>query len=429
MVHLKLGKGPPIGPYDTLIAAHARAEKATLVTHNTREFGRVEGLVAEDWEAAPASKGSMRGYGKMNTERMSSELPMLQAAYNLVALLPVVAALVVVVALLAGCTINPVTAPNGDAPQPVDYALPEHWLALPVTITQPVDLFYLFPTSYRKATPDAPNIAAIDDPGMIKGAQTVYGRQATAFEGVANIFAPYYRQADAAYTLALPKVEQDQVVGGIPATDAMAAFAYYLEHYNDGRPFILAGHSQGSNVLLFLLSDYMKAHPEVYERMVAAYVIGYSVTPAFLAQNPHLRFAEGPDDTGVIVSYNTEAPTIGGTNPVVLPGALAINPITWTRDETLAAAEQNLGSIALNPDGTAVLGVDGTPALVPNFADAQVDRARGVVMCSTCPVDKLAPGNAVFPKGVFHTFDYPFYYFDIRANAADRIGRYLASGQ
>lgn len=48
-----LRMGQPIGPYDTLIAAHARAEQATLVTHNTREFGRVAGLAVEDWETVP----------------------------------------------------------------------------------------------------------------------------------------------------------------------------------------------------------------------------------------------------------------------------------------------------------------------------------------------------------------------------------------
>ena len=42
--------GTPIGPYDLQIAAIALANNLTLVTHNTREFGRVEGLRIEDWE-------------------------------------------------------------------------------------------------------------------------------------------------------------------------------------------------------------------------------------------------------------------------------------------------------------------------------------------------------------------------------------------
>lgn len=41
--------GTPIGPLDTLIAAHALAIDAVLVTHNTREFARVEGLRLDDW--------------------------------------------------------------------------------------------------------------------------------------------------------------------------------------------------------------------------------------------------------------------------------------------------------------------------------------------------------------------------------------------
>lgn len=43
-------QGRPIGPYDAQIAAIALANGATLVTHNTREFLRVPGLLVEDWE-------------------------------------------------------------------------------------------------------------------------------------------------------------------------------------------------------------------------------------------------------------------------------------------------------------------------------------------------------------------------------------------
>lgn len=42
-------QGTPIGPYDTLIAAHAQALGVTLVSNNTREFQRVPGLIVENW--------------------------------------------------------------------------------------------------------------------------------------------------------------------------------------------------------------------------------------------------------------------------------------------------------------------------------------------------------------------------------------------
>ena len=44
-------KGTAIGPYDALIAGHARARGLTLITHNVGEFRRVPGLTIEDWQA------------------------------------------------------------------------------------------------------------------------------------------------------------------------------------------------------------------------------------------------------------------------------------------------------------------------------------------------------------------------------------------
>ena len=47
---LLASRGMPIGPYDVLIAAQAKARELILVTHNTHEFGRVPGLRIEDWQ-------------------------------------------------------------------------------------------------------------------------------------------------------------------------------------------------------------------------------------------------------------------------------------------------------------------------------------------------------------------------------------------
>lgn len=325
----------------------------------------------------------------------------------------------ILVGVIALCfSLTMVVSASGN--QATDYSKSANWLALPGAVDKQVDVFYLYPTAWQKENANEPNICEIDNPSMMRGSKLAFGRQATAFENFANIYAPYYRQADAVYCLTLPLEEQEKFIGGIPKSDAFAAFDYYIKHYNHGRPFILAGHSQGSNLLVYLLSDYMKNHPKVYARMIAAYVIGYSVTDNYLAQNPHLKFAKGPDDTGVIISYNTEAPVVEGNNPVVLPGALVINPITWTREETLATADQNLGSIVLKPTGEIAA------YNVKNYADARIDKQKGVLICSVADVEKLSPGNKVFGKGVFHSFDYPFYYNNLRQNAANRVDKYFS---
>jgi len=343
-------------------------------------------------------------------------------------------AIVTMVVLMAGCggssnsgkSSSPSSAPSSTSQNP-DYSNSANWLALPSSTAakKKVDVFFLYPTVYEQSSPSDPMICAINNPQMQAGAKAAFSRTATAFDPVANIYAPYYQQA-AIQVLTLPQDQQQAIVGGAPTSDAIAAFDYFIKHYSKGRPFILAGHSQGSNIMINLMADYMKKNPDVYKRMIVSYVPGYSITPQYIAQNEELKFATGADDTGVIVSYNTTSPAPQMADPVVLPGAMVINPITWTRDETLATAAQNLGGIAVGSNGYAVLDAQGNPQKVMNYADAQINTAKGTLICSTADPGTLDPGNSLVAAGIYHNFDYPFYYFDIRANAANRIDHYFS---
>ena len=337
--------------------------------------------------------------------------------------------LVLTVAALAASALLATSAAAAPVKAP-DYQSRSHWLYLPgKSVKQKkVAVFYVYPTSYSRL-PGGPIYATIDDPRMVPGAQVAFQRQATAFRTVGNVYAPYYRQIDATYQLSLPFAQQKTNIAGIPSTDVFAAFRRFLKRYDRGRPFILVGHSQGSAVLANLLATYMKAHPAVYARMICAYVPGYPIQRSYLRQHRFLKFAKGPSDTGVIASWNTEAPTIAAPSPVVQPGAIAINPITWTRSQEAAPAAKNRGSIELDPatGGTPFLNADGTIKRFMNVADARVSKARGVVVCST--IDASAPPYykpGGFPMGVLHTFDYPLYFFSVRANAADRVAHYFA---
>jgi hypothetical protein len=301
---------------------------------------------------------------------------------------------------------------SNSAPQATDYSQAAHWLSIPV-VNEPVDVFYFYPTAWTSADPANPHICAIDEPSMLTQAPEAFARQATAFETVGNVYAPFYRQDNNS------SIDRLNVIAGIPTLDAVAAFDYYIKHFNNGRPFILAGHSQGATVLSNLLAGYLKDHPDVYSRMVAAYVIGHPITDAYLTENPHLHFATSPDDTGVIISWNTEASEVLVTNPVLygMVGRV-INPLTWTTDETVVSNTNNLGSIKLNPDGSVAKDASGAFELMVPPCDAQIDKTKGVLICSN------DDAKALSPIGIYHTYDIPFYYYNLRANAQNRVNKY-----
>lgn len=87
----------------------------------------------------------------------------------------------------------------------------------------------------------------------------------------------------------------------------------------------------------------------------------------------------------------------------------------------MANTAEGLGSIMPDPVTLAF-------EPVPQYADAQVDIANGVLICTTADEDGLYElTQHAFPRGVYHSFDYPFYYSDLRANAQNRVNRYLES--
>ena len=303
---------------------------------------------------------------------------------------------------------------------PSDYSNDENWLSLPENPDKAVDLIYLYPTSCHD--PEGEVICEVDSPSMRESAERICAQQASAFEPVANIYAPFWRQVNG---VRLPMMSFDEVheaEWAEPRTDVYAALDYYFENLNEGRPFFLAGHSQGSNLSYIVLSDYMSEHPEYYENMIAAYCIGDSLTRSYLDENPHIRPAQCSDDVGVVVSWNTEGPANKGKNSLVIaPGAISINPLNWRVDETPAGPELNLGSFMSHMTDS---GMDELPIK----ADAVIDLERGSVMVTNPEFEKFAitaiPGfealEPVFGPASYHGCDYSFFYLNIRENARTR---------
>ena len=310
-----------------------------------------------------------------------------------------------------------------------DYSKKECWCKLP-EISKEVDTFYIYATEYIMGSfaEGAPDFASLDNTEMLQGAEAEYNLHASAYVDSTNLFMPYYRQSGLKYAgdMARKTGTADAAFEGLPMNDITAALDYYFENYNGGRPFIIAGHSQGSAMVLVLLRTYFKDHPDYYSRMVAAYPIGYSVTDEYLAANPHLKFATGETDTGVIIAWNTEGPKNLETNAhnlVVLPNTRSINPLNWKLDETYAPASMNLGSLMANEE-------TGEPEIKDVGADAQINLARGVVITNAKgePMDEeTAKAAAEFfgPDGR-HNEDYLFFYNNIKDNVAKRVAAFKA---
>ena len=300
---------------------------------------------------------------------------------------------------------------------PTDYSDEAHWLHLPENTDKAVDTFYIYPTVVRE-TDDPNGDVPLDDANLIEQTANIYENQATVYERDTNVYAPYYREKALDVLTGYDKNEvMDVLYNGVQRTDIYAALDYYFEHYNNGRPFIIAGHSQGSLMTKIVLEEYMGAHPEYYERMVAAYPIGISVTEEELAKSPHLKFAKGETDTGVIVFWNTEgAGNDGQDSLVILDGAKCINPLNWKTDSTYTSAQENLGS-RLEKDGK-------YEDIVPGVADAQVNPNRpGSLLTTYTELESSVP--AVFGPQSYHAHDYDFYYYNIQDNVAKRIAAYL----
>ena len=304
-----------------------------------------------------------------------------------------------------------------------DYSVKTNWLSLP-KITKDVDAFYIYSTVYVESSFEegAPDYAALNNLEMILGAHGEYETNASVFEESCNVFVPWYRQAGMKYAGEVSKKTGniDAALAGISYTDMKAALDYYFKNYNNGRPFIIAGHSQGSAMVRYVLKNYFKEHPEYYQRMIAAYPIGYSITKDDLAAYPHLKFATGESDTGVIISYNTEGPKNveeNAKNVVILPGAISINPLNWKLDETYAPASMNKGSLVQNQE-------TGEREFVDLGVDAQINLARGVIVTTTtAPVTDMPD---FFGPASFHENDYSFFYNNLKENVAKRIAAYKA---
>lgn len=335
----------------------------------------------------------------------------------------------------------------GDEPQPIDYSSPQSWLARPGLASAAdrtpagggytdlqrlarADVFYIHPTTSMRG--DIRN-APIDDPDALAISQMMLKAQASAFNGVARVYAPRYRQ------LTLPVYDLDEEAQQAPNhrayADVRRAFEYYLEHDNQGRPFFLVGHSQGANHAQRLLSEAIQGTP-AQQRLVAAYLPGQPLPRSVFDQDlTRIPPCTQPAQTGCaavwgVFGEGTSADlraweTNGHWNAarqrwISTPGVpmVAINPVSWNSREPYTPQTRHRGAVPF--------GVAGTDFTAPRAHMLAVRCDDRYVYVSPVPLPRtLFDDGGVFGGENYHVFDISLFWVDLRENARLRLAAFL----
>ena len=231
--------------------------------------------------------------------------------------------------MLAACGATPARPVSDALPNEPDYSDSTQWYMN--DRGGQADLFYIISTETGDYTRSEGTLCHYADTyndsvrGPLRGEMTGVDH---LLSGNLNYYSPYYRQCSL-QSYASDSLTQARMP--LPTGDVRRAFNYYLEHLNQGRPFILAGYSQGAIILLELLKE---IDDSAINRMIAAYVIGATVSDDD-ARHPHIMAARRADDTGVTICYNSVRDA-GCALPHFEYSAMAINPVNWRTDDTPA---------------------------------------------------------------------------------------------
>ena len=160
-------------------------------------------------------------------------------------------------------------------------------------------LFTQLPTQIKNCPWDGMQILIMKN-STKKQISQLYLYQASVFNKYCRVFAPRYRQANLQAFYTADK-EREEAAFDTAYEDVKAAFIFYLKNYNNGRPIIIASHSQGTLHAGRLLKEFFEGKP-LQKQLVCAYIIGL---PVFSNYFTLLKSCEDSTATGCFISWRT----------------------------------------------------------------------------------------------------------------------------
>jgi hypothetical protein len=345
--------------------------------------------------------------------------------------------------LIAGLALIAATPAAAQAPATVDYSKESSWLCLPgradvcgtplatvdvnpsgygakstsvpAKTLPPIDCFYVYPTVSRDA--------GLNSDLVMNEENAAAAAQFARFASVCRPFAPKYRQMTVGAILAFSAGQDINGAAIRSYGDVVAAWRDYIASRNQGRPFVLVGHSQGSLHLIQLIAREIETRPDVAKRMKLAILPGFNVVvPQGKLVGGSLKktpVCSTPAETGCVISWTSyrerNAPPIGALFGIsTIPGTTVacVNPASpgatdWRKLDSYWVANSGLpvpgGPIEWSNEGKAPAAYVHTPGLASGRCVTDGQRGYFSVHTNADPRDKRTDriGGEVGIAGMF----------------------------
>jgi hypothetical protein len=265
------------------------------------------------------------------------------------------------------------------------------------------DVFFVYPTTYTENNFVGWNASVNDVIVNDKTDKTSILYQASAFNERCRVFSPRYRQAHIKSfyidsTAAKPYFDKAY-------EDIDAAFQYYLTHFNEGRPIIIASHSQGTVHAARLLKNYFEGK-DLSKKLVCAYIVGMPIPKNYFTSIPVCKDAKA---TGCFVAWRTYK---NGYMPEYVKKesfeSVVVNPLTWTTDSIKAPSSLNKGGVLKSFN-----------KIIPGVVNAKIS---GNILWACKP---NVFGKIFIRQKNFHIGDINLFYMNIRENVQERLQAYI----
>ena len=273
-------------------------------------------------------------------------------------------------------------------------SLPKNYTDTSFKSNSEIDVFFVHPTLYFKG--EKWN-ADIDDKQLNKKiGNSAIKNQASVFLGIANIYAPHYRQM---HIQSYYDLENGLQAFEVAYLDVKNAFLYYWKNFNKARNFIIAGHSQGTNHTERLLKEIILENDSMRNRLLISYLPGMPIK-----KFKDLPACSSPNQLNCFLSWRTLAEGYFPKDWEVSDSISCVNPISWQVDNLLSKKKEHLGILFKNHK-----------IYYPNSIEAYTN--NGVVWIKPIKI----PFARFYKMKNYHIADYNLYWINIRNNLRYRL--------